>query len=298
MIVGTGNVGASIAFALINQRTSVKELILTDINTDDAEGEALDLNDALTVAPSWLKIKAGSYDDAKDCDICVITAGANQKPGETRTDLLQKNAMILHEIVDKVMASGFDGIFIVVSNPMDALTYLTWQYSGLPSERVIGTGTILDSARLRFQIAEELHIHPKSVHAYQIGEHGDSEFTLWSSANVGGELLTQILSTGKRQQIEDFTREEAYKIIEKKGATHYGIGACTVRLINCILNDERRVLPVSTLDDCNDVYYGFPAIVGREGIIRRLELSLTEAEGIQLQKSINTIKNTIKQVKE
>ncbi len=298
MIVGTGNVGASIAFALINQRTSVKELILTDIDTDDAEGEALDLNDALTVAPSWLKIKAGSYDDAEDCDICVITAGANQKPGETRTDLLQKNAIILHEIVDKVMASGFDGIFIVVSNPMDALTYLTWQYSGLPSERVIGTGTILDSARLRFQIAEELCIHPKSVHAYQIGEHGDSEFTLWSSANVGGELLTQILSTDKRQQIEDFAREEAYKIIEKKGATHYGIGACTVRLINCILSDERRVLPVSTLDDCNDVYYGFPAIVGREGVIRRLELSLTEAEGIQLQKSINTIKNTIKQVKE
>ncbi len=298
MIVGTGNVGASIAFALLNQRTPVKELILTDINREDAEGEALDLNDALAVAPSWLKIRAGDYNDAEDCDICVLTAGANQKPGETRTDLLQKNAQITCDVVEQIMASGFDGIFIVVSNPMDTLSYLTWQYSELPSERVIGTGTILDSARLRLQIANQLHIHPKSVHAYQIGEHGDSEFCIWSTANIGGELATNLLSTDQRQKIEDFTRNEAYNIIEKKGATHYGIGACTVRLINCILGDERRILPVSTLDDCNDVYYGFPAVIGREGVIRRLDLQLTESEGIQLQKSINIIKDTLKQVKE
>ncbi len=298
MIVGTGNVGASIAFALLNQRTPVKELILTDINQDDAEGEALDLNDALAVAPSWLKIRAGNYADAEDCDICVLTAGANQKPGETRLGLLQKNAKITHDIVSQIMASDFDGIFIVVSNPMDALTYLTWQYSGLPSERVIGTGTILDSARLRLQIANRLQVHPKSVHAYQIGEHGDSEFALWSSANIGGEPIVNLLSDNQRSDMETFTREEAYAIIEKKGATHYGIGACTVHLINCILGDERRVLPVSNLDDCNDAYYGFPAVIGREGIIRRLELKLTEPEGIKLQQSINIIKDTIKQVKE
>lgn len=298
MIVGTGNVGASIAFALLNQRTPVKELILTDINQDDAEGEALDLNDALAVAPSWLKIRAGNYADAEDCDICVLTAGANQKPGETRIDLLQKNAKITRDIVDQIMASDFDGIFIVVSNPMDALTYLTWQYSGLPSERIIGTGTILDSARLRLQIANRLQVHPKSVHAYQIGEHGDSEFALWSSANIGGEPLASLLSDGQRSEMEAFAREEAYAIIEKKGATHYGIGACTVHLINCILGDERRILPVSNLDDCNDAYYGFPAVIGREGIIRRLELKLTESEGIKLQQSINIIKDTIKQVKE
>lgn len=298
MIVGTGNVGASIAFALLNQRTPVKELILTDINQDDAEGEALDLNDALAVAPSWLKIRAGNYADAEDCDICVLTAGANQKPGETRIDLLQKNAKITHDIVSQIMASDFDGIFIVVSNPMDALTYLTWQYSGLPSERVIGTGTILDSARLRLQIANRLQVHPKSVHAYQIGEHGDSEFALWSSANIGGEPIVNLLSDNQRSDMETFAREEAYAIIEKKGATHYGIGACTVHLINCILGDERRVLPVSNLDDCNDAYYGFPAVIGREGIIRRLELKLTEPEGIKLQQSINIIKDTIKQVKE
>lgn len=298
MIVGTGNVGASIAFALLNQRTPVKELILTDIDMDDAEGEVLDLNDALTVAPAWLKIRTGTYADAEDCDICVLTAGANQKPGETRTDLVQKNAEITKDIVKSIMDSGFDGIFIVVSNPMDTLSYLTWQYSGLPSERIIGTGTILDSARLRFQIAKRLAIHPKSVHAYQVGEHGDSEFALWSTANVGGEAITNLLPESVREELETFAREEAYRIIEKKGATHYGIGACTVHLINCILSDERRIMPVSTLDDFNDVYYGFPAVIGRQGIIRRLELHLTEQEGIKLQRSINAIKDTLKQVKE
>ena len=290
MIVGTGNVGASIAFALLNQRTPVKELILTDIDRNDAEGEVLDLSDALAVAPSWLKIRAGDYSDAKDCDICVLTAGANQKPGETRPELLAKNAEITREIVAKIMQNGFDGIFLVVTNPMDALSYLVWKTSGLPSERVIGTGTVLDSARLRLQIAEELQVHPKSVHAYQVGEHGDSEFALWSSANIGGEPLTQLLSAVKRRQIEEFARREAYAIIEKKGATHYGIGVCVVHIINCILSDERRILPVSSLDDCHDVYYGFPTVIGKSGVIRRLELQLTEAEGIKLQQSINIIK--------
>ena len=298
MIVGTGNVGASIAFALVNQRTSVNELILTDIDKADAEGEVMDLRDALAVAPSWLRIRTGNYSDAKLCDICILTAGANQKPGETRVDLLQKNATIIKEVVTKIMDAGFDGIFVVVSNPMDTLSYLTWKYSGLPSERVIGTGTVLDSARLRYHIAEQLEVHPKSVHAYQIGEHGDSEFCVWSSANVGGENATDILSGDRRQKIETATRKEAYEIIERKGATFYGIGACTVQIINCILNNERRILPVSTLDDNQDVYYGYPVVVGREGIIRRIDLPLTEAEGVKLQKSINAIKNTLRQVQE
>lgn len=298
MIVGTGNVGASIAFALVNQRTSVNELILTDIDRDDAEGEAMDLRDALAVAPSWLKIRAGDYRDAKLCDICVLTAGANQKPGETRTDLLGKNAKIIKDIVSEIMDAGFDGIFIVVSNPMDTLSYLTWKYSGLPSERIIGTGTILDSARLRYHIAEQLEVHPKSVHAYQIGEHGDSEFCVWSSANVGGESASAILSSDRQQKVETAARKQAYGIIERKGATFYGIGACTVQLINCILNNERRILPVSTLDDNQDVYYGYPVVIGREGVAHRIDLHLTESEGIKLQKSINTIKATIKKVEQ
>lgn len=297
MIVGTGNVGASIAFALLNQRTPVNELILTDINTADAEGEAMDLSDALAVAPSWLRIRAGDYAEAKDCAICVLTAGANQKPGETRTDLLQKNAQITREIVQKVMTAGFNGIFLVVSNPMDTLTHLVWQESGLPSNQVIGSGTVLDSARLRYKIAQTLDIHPKSVHAYQVGEHGDSELTLWSSANAGGESLETLLKPSMRQKISTAVRDEAYDIIQKKGATHYGIGVCTVQIINCILNDERRIMPVSSYDDCNDVFYGFPTVVGREGIIRRLELDLSETEAINLQKSINVLEKTLREVK-
>lgn len=293
MIVGTGNVGASIAFALINQRTAVKELVLVDINTDDAEGEVMDLNDALTVAPSWMKIHAGDYNEAKDCDICILTAGANQHPGESRTDLLQKNAQITREIVEQVMQARFDGIFLVVTNPMDTLTYLVYKTSGLPPERVIGSGTVLDSARLRFGIAGEVGVHPKSVHAYQIGEHGDSEFALWSTANIGGENAGHFLSPKTRQKLEQDVRDEAYRIICKKGATHYGIGACVVQVLNSILNDERRILPVSTYDDFNDVYYGFPSIIAREGAVRRLDISMTEKEGISLQKSINILRKSI-----
>lgn len=296
MIVGTGNVGASIAFAFLNQRTPVKEIVLTDIDTADAEGEAMDLADALAVAPSFVKIHAGTYDEAKDCDICVITAGANQKPDETRTDLLQKNAKILQSIVGPVMASGFDGIFLVVSNPVDALSFLTWNYSHLPPERVIGSGTVLDSARLRLKLAEKLNVNPKSVHAYQVGEHGDTELTLWSTANIGGEKIEKLLPASEREAIEGFVRDKAYDIIKKKGATHYGVATCVVQIINCILNDERRVLSVSSLDDNTGVYNGFPAIVGREGVIRRLETPLTEAESIKFQKSVNALRATLKEV--
>ena len=236
MIIGTGNVGASIAYAMINQRTAVNELVLVDINADDAEGEAMDLRDALAVSPSYLKIKSGTYKDAKGCDIIVITAGANQKPGETRLDLLKKNAGIFKPMVKEIMQNGFRGIFLVVSNPMDVLTYLTWKYSGLPSDHIIGSGTVLDSARLRLKVSEKLNIHPKSVHAYQVGEHGDSEFALWSTANVCGQPISTMLSAPTLDALEDYARNEAYEIIAKKGATHYGIGVCTTYIINAILN--------------------------------------------------------------
>lgn len=297
MIVGTGNVGASIAYAILNQRTPVKEIILTDIDAADAEGEAMDLSDALAVAPSYLKIRAGDYHDAKDCDICIITAGANQKPGETRTDLIQKNSAILKSIITPIRESGFSGILLLVSNPVDTLSFLAWRYSGLPPEQVIGSGTVLDSARLRFMLAQKLDTHPKSIHAYQIGEHGDSEITLWSAATIGGENINRLLSPAEQKQITAAVRDEAYKIIQKKGATHYGIGACVVQIVNCILNDERRVLSVSSYDDNTDTYYGFPAIIGRQGVIRRLEIKLTEGEAVGLQKSINSIKQTIREVK-
>lgn len=296
MIVGTGIVGSSIAFAILNQRTPVREIILTDIDAADAEGEAMDLSDALAVAPSYLRLRAGDYSEAGDCDICIIAAGANQKPGETRTDLVRKNSKIIQTIIRPIMDSGFNGIFLVVSNPVDTLTYLTWQYSGLPAEQVIGSGTVLDSARLRFELSKKLFVHPKSVHAYQVGEHGDSELALWSLATMGGEKISQLIPKSELQRLEENVRRKAYQIIQKKGATYYGIGACVTQIINSILNDERRVLPVSNYDDNNDVFYGFPAVVGQRGILRRLNLQLEESEAIALQKSINTIKTTIKEI--
>ncbi len=297
MIVGTGNVGASIAFALINQRTAVNEIILTDIIAKDAEGEAMDLRDALAVSPSYVKIKNGTYKDAKDCDIVVITAGANQKPGETRMELLAKNVNILKGMIDQIMASGFDGILLIVTNPMDVLTYYAMKFSGLPAERVIGSGTVLDSARLRSRIASYLNVNPKSVHAHQIGEHGDTELTLWSLADIGGQKITELLDRKTRSGISDFVKNEAYDIIEKKGATYYGIADCVTQIINCILNDENRVLAVSSYDQFSDTAFGFPSVVGREGVIRRLDLKLSEHEGVELQKSINALKKAIKSVK-
>lgn len=293
MIVGTGNVGTSIAFALLNQRTSVNEIILSDIDDADAAGEVMDLSDVLAVSPSFARLRHGGYEAAAECDICIITAGASQKPGETRTDLLQKNATILRSIVDPMMDSGFDGIFLVVTNPVDTLSMLTCEYSGLPHERVIGSGTVLDSARLRYYLAEELDVHPKSVHAYQVGEHGDSEFTLWSSANVGGESIVAHVPQHRREQIEEAVRNKAYEIIKLKGATHYGIAGCVVQIVNCILNDEHRVLSVSTFDDNNNVYNGFPAIIGRRGVIRRLESAMTESENVKFQRSVNALRKTL-----
>ena len=293
MIVGTGNVGASIAFAILNQRTPINEIILTDIIAKDAEGEAMDLNNALAVAPSYIKIKNGTYKDAKDCDVIVIAAGAPQHDGETRLDLLKNNANVIKGMVEQIMASGFAGIFLVVTNPVDVMSYLVWKFSGLPSEKVIGTGTVLDTARLRERIGGYLNVHPKSIHAYQVGEHGDSEFALWSSANLGGQLIRNLLSKRVLANIEEYVKNEAYAIIERKGATHYGVGVCTVQILNCILNDEKRILSVSSYHDCDDAYYGFPAVVGRCGIVHQIDADLAEDEGIKLAKSINVLREAI-----
>lgn len=296
MIVGTGNVGASIAFAILNQRTAVNEIILTDIVAEDAEGEAMDLRDALAVAPSYAKISSGTYKDAKDCDVVVITAGVPQKPGETRLELLSKNVAILRDMVKEIMDSGFDGIFLVVTNPMDVMTYFTLKFSGLPAEKVIGSGTVLDSARLRQRIASYLNVNPKSVHAYQVGEHGDSELSLWSLAEVGGQKVSEMLSKDILGQISNFVKNEAYEIINRKGATYYGIADSVVMILNSIFNDELRVLPVSSFDDFSGTSFGWPTVIGRAGVVRRLELGISEKEGVDLQKSINVLKEAIKSV--
>lgn len=298
MIVGTGNVGMSFGYALVHQRTNINELVLVDINKEDAEGEAIDLRDTLAVAPAYLKIRSGEYSDATDCDVIVITAGAPQKPGETRMDLLKKNAAIFKDMIGQIMASGFNGIFVVVSNPMDVLTYLTWRYSGLPPERVIGSGTVLDSARLRYRISQRLHVHPKAIHAYQVGEHGDSELALWSCASVGGQDVRDLIDAQARAEIEDYARKEAYMIIEKKGATYYGIGSCLTTIVNCILNDENRILPVSNYDELSGTYNGYPAVLGREGVVRRLGLKISDEEQIKLNASIQVLRDAIRELGE
>ena len=211
----------------------------------------------------------------------------------------EQHATFVHEFNSMSFShgSGFDGIFLVVTNPMDVMTYLTMKYSKLPSERVIGSGTVLDSARLRSRIASYLNTNAKSIHAYQIGEHGDTELTLWSLAEVGGQKITELIDKKTRNDISDFVKNEAYDIIDKKCATYYGIATCVIQIINCILNDEMRVLAVSSYDHFSDTSFGFPSVVGRKGVMRRLDLKLSEHEGIELQKSINALKKAIKSVK-
>ena len=194
VIIGCGNVGMSYAYALINQRTYVNELALIDLNYERIEGEVMDLNHCLAFAPSKIDIKVGSYEDCKDASIVVIAAGANQNPGETRMDLINKNSEIFKSIIDKVMDNWFDGIFLVATNPLDVMTYLVQKYSGLPYNRVIGSGTSLDTARLRYIIGEKLSINPKNVHGYVIGEHGDSEFVPWSNVNIGLQNIKSFLN--------------------------------------------------------------------------------------------------------
>ena len=297
MIVGTGNVGASIGYCMVTSKTPINELVLVDINEADAEGEAMDLRDTLAVSPTFINIHSGSYEkDAGDCDVIIITAGIPQaKGGETRMQLLQKNASIMRGIVDPIMQAGFNGIFVVVSNPMDVMTYLVWKYSGLPAEQVIGSGTVLDSARLRFEISNRLNTSPKSVHAYQIGEHGDSEFTLWSTADLGGMPISRMINQTEQTEISETTKNKAYEIIDKKGATYYGIGACVTDIVNNIVFNERRVMPVSTYDAFTDSYFGWPSVIGRDGVVERLEIKISEEEGVKLQKSINAIKAAIKE---
>lgn len=297
VIIGCGNVGMSYAYALINQRTYVNKLILIDINKERIEGEVMDLNHCLPYAPSKISINVGNYSDCKDARIVVIAAGANQKPGETRTDLINKNASIFKEIVGNVMASGFNGIFLVATNPLDVMTYLTYKYSGLPAHRVIGSGTSLDTARLQLIIGKKLCINPKNIQAYVIGEHGDSEFVPWSNANISLQNIKEFFKEEELQDIENNVRNAAYDIINRKGATYYGIGMALVRITNAILGNENTIIALSVYDKDNDVYVGLPAIVNKDGAERRVYLQLTEEESKKLQNSINIIKENINSLK-
>ena len=293
VIVGCGNVGMSYAYALINQRTYVNELVLIDINTKKVEGEVMDLNHCLAYSPSKINIKLGTYDDCKGAKIVVIAAGANQNPGETRMDLINKNSKIFKGIVESVMNSGFDGIFLVATNPLDVMTYLTYKYSGFKHNKVLGTGTTLDTARLKYLISEKVGVSPKDIHAYVMGEHGDSEFVPWSNANIALKHINYYLTEEEKKKIEDDVRKSAYEIINRKGATYYGIGMCLVRITNAILGDENVILSVSAYDKEHDIYISTPAIVNNSGVKEKIFVPFNQDETEKIKNSITVIKEAI-----
>lgn len=293
VLVGCGNVGMSYAYALLNQRTNVNELVLIDIDKDRVEGEVMDLNHCLAFAPSKIDIKAGEYSDCGDATLVVIAAGANQKPGETRMDLINKNSKIFKSIVTPIVESGFNGVFLVATNPLDVMTYLTWKYSGFETNKVFGTGTSLDTARLKYLVGSRLNVNPKSVHAYVIGEHGDSEFVPWSNADIALQDIEGFIEKEELEEIEKEVKNAAYEIINKKGATYYGIGMTLAMITNAILEDENRVITVSNYDSKNGIYMGTPAVVGRSGIKQRIYINLTEEETKKLQSSVDIIKSAV-----
>lgn len=298
VLIGCGNVGMAYAYALVNQHVYVDELVLIDINTERVIGEAADLNHCLAYSPSKIKIKVGDYTDCKDASIVVIAAGANQAPGETRMDLINKNSKIFKTIIHDVMQNNFNGIFIVATNPVDIMTYLTLKYSGLTPNKVIGSGTTLDTARLRFLLSEKINICPKNIEAYVIGEHGDSEFIPWSNANIALKKITTMISKEELDKIEDEVRNSAYDIIKRKGATYYGIGMCLVRITNAIIENKNIILPVSSLDKKHNICISTPAIVGSDGVQDKIHIPLTEEEKEKLTNSINVIKEAITKVED
>ncbi len=298
VIIGCGNVGMSYAYALLNQRTYVNELALIDLNYDRIVGEAMDLNHCLAFAPSKIDIKAGTYEDCKDASIVVIAAGANQNPGETRMDLINKNSKIFKEIVSNVMKNNFNGIFLVATNPLDVMTYLVQKYSGLPYHKVMGSGTSLDTARLRYLVGEKISVNPKNVHGYVIGEHGDSEFVPWSNVNIGLQNIDEFLNQEEKNNVEKSVREAAYEIINKKGATYYGIGMCLVRITNAILGNENAIITVSNYDRENGIYIGLPAIINKTGVSKKMKVNLTENESQKFKNSVNIIKEAILKINE
>lgn len=302
VIVGTGMVGMSYAYCLLNQSVC-DELVLIDVNKVRVEGEAMDLNHGLAFANSNMTIYAGEYSDCTDADIVVICAGVAQKPGETRLDLLKRNTAVFRSIIDPVTSSGFNGIFLVATNPVDIMTRITCVLSGFNPRRVMGSGTALDTARLRYLLGGYLKADPRNVHAYVMGEHGDSEFVPWSQALLATkpimDLCTERGEEGfcdKLGDIEEEVRTAAYKIIEAKKATYYGIGMALTRITKAILGDEHSVLTVSAMlrgeYGQRDVFVGVPCIINQNGIQSVLPLSLTDAELEKLAKSCDTLRES------
>jgi L-lactate dehydrogenase len=301
-VVGTGAVGSTFAFALLLSGLA-SEILLVDANERKAEGEAMDLLHAVPFART-AHVWAGPIEDCRGAAVTVISAGAAQRPGETRLDLVQKNAAIFRELVPRIAEANPDGIIVVATNPVDVLTYLTYRISGLPAARVIGSGTVLDTARFRMLLAEHYGVDPRSVHAHMAGEHGDSEVPVWSSANIAGMPLRDFGTTtgigndpAALERIYTDTRDAAYQIIERKGATFYAVAAGLVRIVQAILRDQHTVLSVSSLIrdyyGISDVYLSLPTVIGRHGVERIVPLGLSADEAAGLRRSAGLLRETI-----
>lgn len=299
VLVGTGFVGMSMAYSMLN-RGGINELVLIDIDKEKTVGEEMDLSHGLPFAPQKMVIRAGDYDECKDAQVVVITAGIAQKPGQTRLELAETNTKIMKQITKNIMNSGFNGVIIVASNPVDLMTYVVAKVSGLPKNQVIGSGTVLDTARLRYIMSEYLEVSSKNIHAYIMGEHGDSSFVPWNHAYVGCKKIQNVMKDNNHpmedlEKIHQDVVNAAYEIINKKKATYYGIGMALRKLVKAVLDNENTVLTVSTyLKDGeygqDDIYIGVPAIINSNGVRELINLELTEEEQRKLDNSCKIIK--------
>lgn len=298
-IVGCGFVGSATAFALM-QSGLFSEMVLLDVDEDKAEGEALDIVHGMPFVGA-VDISVGEYTDLADAGIIIVTAGANQKPGETRLDLVKKNVGIFKTIIPQIAKLDFGGVLLIVSNPVDILSLVAWKLSGLPKERVLGSGTVLDTSRLKVQIGQHLDVDSRSVHAYIIGEHGDSEIAAFSCANISGIPLEDFCEfkghshhDDEMEEIAENVKNIAYEIIEKKDATYYGIAMAVRRICEAIARNEKSILPVSRLVEgeygISDIYLSLPAVVGASGIVTKIPIPLDEEEKEMLKKSADTLK--------
>ena len=306
-VIGCGFVGSTIAYTLM-QKGTFSELVLIDAVQAKEEGEAMDISHGLPFAHA-MDIIPGSYEDIADAAVVIITAGANQKPGETRLDLVQKNSKIMKSIISEIKRVNCEGILMIVSNPVDILTQVALKESGFPKERVIGSGTVLDTARLKYLISEKLDVDSRNVHAFIAGEHGDSELAVWSCANVYGIGIKEFAKmrgysdfSDEMDEIYHAVRDSAYEIIERKGATYYGIGMAAARIAEAIVRDSHAVVPISV--SLNGEYgleglcLSIPTIIGNKGAEQVLEINLSDEEKEQLKKSAEELKAVLAQIKE
>lgn len=302
MVVGTGFVGMSFAYSMLHEK-GIDEMVLVDVNQDKARGEAMDLTDGLVYADTKMKVYAGNYADAEYCNIVVLTAGANQKPGQSRLELVKINAQITKSVCEELKKNKFNGILVMGNNPVDIMCYVAWKASGLPKEHVIGSGTVLDTARLRVGLSDLLGFSESNIHAYILGEHGDSSFVSWINSYIGCKSLLEYLdekgiSLMELQNIYVEVRDKAYKIIDLKKATYYGIGLALKRIVSAILNNEHVILPVSSYQDGqygrSGYFIGTPTVVGSAGATEILSLPLNENDQNRFNNSFDTLVKTIK----